>query len=43
MRLGLALKLWHNRLRPYYRICHHHWCFRYQTSDYRCPKHWSDR
>lgn len=36
------LKIWFNLRFPYYRLCFHRWCLRFQTYDYRCGKHQSD-
>jgi hypothetical protein len=36
------LKLWFNQRYPYYRLCFHRWCLRFQTYDHRCEKHQAD-
>jgi len=36
------LKLWFNQRFPYYRLCFHRWCLRFQTYDHRCERHQDD-
>jgi hypothetical protein len=40
--LRSRLKPWFNHRYPYWRRCLKSWCWRGQTADYRCWKHWSN-